>query len=1528
MHADSARSFTGGAPGYIYAASYMGAEEYKGGSWNVVCARAPAPDHTTVLLTSAYRPLVKVTKPVIKRICVWPEGSSEELQDCFSTTDWNMFKKAATYNNTVDLQEYTETVTSYMRKCMEDVTVTRTISIRANQKPWLTGEVHRLLRARNAAFKAGEEMGLKTARANLSRGIRLAKRQYSRRIADRFNDSRDTRNLWRGMQTITDYKPFPQTCDSSTSLLNQLKDFFARFEADNSTPAQKTPPPPGDQVLTLSPDSVRRSLRRTNPSKAQGPDNIPGRVLRDCAEELTDVFTDIFNTSLRQVVVPTCLKATTIIPVPKKSSPSCHNDYRPVALTPILMKCFERLVLQHIKSVLPPALDPFQFAYRSNRSTDDAISATLHSALTHLETKYSYVRMLFIDFSSAFNTIIPQQLIHKLDHLGLNTSLCNWLLDFLIGRPQAVRVGSNTSSTITLNTGVPQGCVLSPLLFTLLTHDCTPSFSSNLFIKFADDTTVVGAIKNGDETNYRSEVSRLATWCKDNNLHLNVEKTKEIVVDFRRVHTQHTPLTINGAAVERVRCTKFLGVHISEDLSWSHNTASLAKKAQQRLYFLRKLRRAGAPPPIMHTFYRGTVESILTSCITVWYGTCTVSCRKTLQRITRSTEHELAFDYLQKLILVDYRARYVGLPDENTNNETTHNDNSNIAKLNNFSDPVLAHGHPNFDDFFCDVYLSSRDEPMTDTRNRIHPMDFQMAIFHCGDNFVRQYIYTKLSFCQFALPLLVPNPCNSEIEFPIWAFRQIKKSWKSRAASTETQQTNLCAIVDADTPLVSFIRFGESLTSKSQMLNSLLGKQKNDVFFHRHCKGSSKNGLLMEGVAEIAWYCPGGRNEDVFNDCIAFTNLHGDAREHKKQVQFLLEISTVNVIIMSDCDRNDEAKRILELCLSSAKPLLCLCADKEIIWGGNSRTKVKIAVKNRNEAELMDELKSTLKYMLANSTQPVKIDVCSDIARQHGFSVDEDDEQCKQGKSMADKLLSLLKEKPLSAMKDTFMPLQGKLWNDWCKKDKELNRLRVEGDQSVEQCRAKIEMEKQSIREAQHHKAFPFNYVMETLIDILQLQADTVKKYFLHWLKIYLDNLSAGELIKSKKEKQERLLTLNLAQKLQKISGKRDASSFGIHHLFREIGQIYEVSQTSHGADKRTAALPGIAADLMLSGFPLELMDGDASHVPLSWISSVLNKVSEKVGHRKLFVLSILGLQSSGKSTLLNAMFGLQFPVGAGRCTRGVYMQLVKLEEELTTELGCDFLLIVDTEGLRAPELSNATPAHDNELATFVIGLGNVTVINIFGENPSEMQDILQIAVQAFLRMKRVKLSPSCVFVHQNVGCVTAQDNNEDARGSLQEKLDKMTRMAAELEQCDVESFDQVIRFDADSHVRYFAHLWEGNPPMAPPNTVYCDNVKELKEMLMIIAEREHNVLKISEFGARIQDLWSALLTENFVFSFKNTLEIAAYSKLEQMYGKWTWSLRSVLIQEENNQYNIINNTTRTSVRSVGVQQGQADRGV
>ncbi|KAI4880495.1 hypothetical protein NFI96_000640, partial [Prochilodus magdalenae] len=327
---------------------------------------------------------------------------------------------------------------------------------------------------------------------------------------------------------------------------SRVKDALNHFYARFGMATRKTTPPSDDQVLCLTAADVRKTLRRVDPRKATGPDNIPARVLRECADQLTDVFTNIFNISLSSAIVPTCLKATTIIPVPKKSSVSCLNDYRPVALTPIIMKCFERLVMRHIKTLLPSSLDPLQFAYRPNRSTDDTISTTLHLALTHLDNRDTCVRMMFIDFSSAFNTIIPQHLIRKLNLLGLNTSLSNWILDFLTGRPQSVQVGRNTFSTTTLSTGAPQGCVLSPLLFTWLTHDCAATHSSN-HIKFADDTTVVGLISKNDESAYREEVQRLMDWCRTNNLSLNIDKTKEMVVDFRRTRRDHSPLHIDGS---------------------------------------------------------------------------------------------------------------------------------------------------------------------------------------------------------------------------------------------------------------------------------------------------------------------------------------------------------------------------------------------------------------------------------------------------------------------------------------------------------------------------------------------------------------------------------------------------------------------------------------------------------------------------------------------------------------------------------------------------------------------------------------------------------------------------------------------------------------------------------------------------------------------------------------------------------------------------------------------------------------------
>ncbi len=445
--------------------------------------------------------------------------------------------------------------------------------------------------------------------------------------------------MWQGINNITDCKRNkPATVKIAASLPDELNLFYACFEAHNPAHTESTPAAVAEEAsaFSISVADVTRSFKRVNIHKAVGPDGIPGRVLRACAFQLAGVFTDIFNLSLSLSVVP---KKSTIVPIPKKNKITCLNDWRPVALTPIFSKCFEKLIRDYICSVLPASLDPLQFAYRSNRSTDDAIAFTLHTALSHLENKNAYVRMLFVDYSSAFNTIVPATLVAKLQNLGLNRSLCSWILDFLTGRSQVVRMGNNTSSPLTFNTGAPQGCVLSPLLYSLYRHDCTATHSSNVIVKFADDTTVIGLITDNDETAYRAEVSALTKWCQENHLSLNIDKTKALVVDFRRQSREHTPITIDKTSVERVNSFKFLGVHITEDLTWSTHTDTVLKKTHHCLFFLRRLRLFGMSPCILRSFYTCTVESILTGCITAWFGNSTAGNRKALQTVVRTARH-------------------------------------------------------------------------------------------------------------------------------------------------------------------------------------------------------------------------------------------------------------------------------------------------------------------------------------------------------------------------------------------------------------------------------------------------------------------------------------------------------------------------------------------------------------------------------------------------------------------------------------------------------------------------------------------------------------------------------------------------------------------------------------------------------------------------------------------------------------------------------------------------------------------------
>ncbi|KAJ8364925.1 hypothetical protein SKAU_G00137560 [Synaphobranchus kaupii] len=178
-------------------------------------------------------------------------------------------------------------------------------------------------------------------------------------------------------------------------------------------------------------EDVRRQLSRCKPGKAPGPDGIQVRVLKECAAELAPIMHSLFWESYKTASVPTLWKTSSIIPVPKKPHPSELNHYRPVALTSIPMKCLEKLVMNILHPVVRPHLDPNQFAYRVKRGT---VACLLHSLLQHLEAPRNFARLLFVDFSSAFNNIQRHQMIQKLHHFNVPPLLIHWVHSFLSDR--------------------------------------------------------------------------------------------------------------------------------------------------------------------------------------------------------------------------------------------------------------------------------------------------------------------------------------------------------------------------------------------------------------------------------------------------------------------------------------------------------------------------------------------------------------------------------------------------------------------------------------------------------------------------------------------------------------------------------------------------------------------------------------------------------------------------------------------------------------------------------------------------------------------------------------------------------------------------------------------------------------------------------------------------------------------------------------------------------------------------------------
>uniref|UniRef100_A0A8C5QAL4 VLIG-type G domain-containing protein n=1 Tax=Leptobrachium leishanense TaxID=445787 RepID=A0A8C5QAL4_9ANUR len=799
----------------------------------------------------------------------------------------------------------------------------------------------------------------------------------------------------------------------------------------------------------------------------------------------------------------------------------------------------------------------------------------------------------------------------------------------------------------------------------------------------------------------------------------------------------------------------------------------------------------------------------------------------------------------------------------------------------------------------------------------LYPLDVVCALLHCSDHFLQQEIVSKMSMCQFAVPLLLPAGDGTHCTLMLWAMRDIVKRWRPHSLSDSKgfMEDN---VVNVSMPTFSFVRLGKTKLSKSKILNQVLSQdqQHQDFFIHNDMEGGNIERKISNGLVEMSWYFPSGsKSSDIFSEPIAVTNLRGDLESNWNQFSFLTRVSSA-VFIFTERIGEREIRILSNLDTSDTKYYLIISPNpgKEVTretlqhlqklmsFMNIEKNNIIFRQNTDNDTVLVKQIKSRILLNLNNHSKKTHSEEIKNLSKQaNGLNIDVDEDfvECRKARKYAEEITSKIKD--VSQYKKETMVLQRDLWKEISKKEKEMCRMRDQGAKETQAYRNELIERCRTLHEKQYAHTLPPGIML--FINAFVNLSHSEKHYFLKWIKFDLDLIARKNLMTLQAEYKEIINNpLMNSDELKLLDQKICDSSLGIEHFLREMGQFYEAERSMcrenqiEEVKRQYTKLPGMAADLLLDGFPLELIDGDASNIPLRWITDVLTELDTKIGGRcRMRVITVLGVQSTGKSTLLNTMFGLQFPVASGRCTRGAFMTLIRVEEDFIEELGCDFILVIDTEGLKAPELASLEDSyeHDNELATLVIGLSDITIINMAMENTAEMKDILQIVVHAFLRMKEIGKKPKCQFVHQNVSDVSAHEKNMRHREKLLEQLDEMTKTAAKMEKkIGIVKFSYVMEYDIEKDSWYIPGLWHGVPPMAPVNVGYSENVSELRKYMidyMKECKSENKPISIKDFITWIDSLWNAVKHEKFIFSFRNSLVAQAYNKLSIRFSQWEW---------------------------------------